>query len=250
MAHPAVDVLTEICGLHELKKDTIVTKSILATAANLLLMRDEGRLKCLALLMTKLRESYATMLESVQRYKLTATKTDKLWVLFHNFTLQEGHRICHECDTALNLKAHEAFWQLLMEKEFIRQVTDTLKHPASASVVSCSGNLTLVEENAICYTAGYIIRKLETKYSKQKKLEGIEWTRALKEMAGKLSTRPETSEHQSREWTVLADRGGLYHVEDVVYYLFAALELVADKELSTIFERKGEGIGKMKKSLS
>ena len=137
-----------------------------------------------------------------------------------------------------------------MEKEFIRQVTDTLKHPASASVVSCSGNLTLVEENAICYTAGYIIRKLETKYSKQKKLEGIEWTRALKEMAGKLSTRPETSEHQSREWTVLADRGGLYHVEDVVYYLFAALELVADKELSTIFERKGEGIGKMKKSLS
>ena len=35
MAHPAVDVLTEICGLQELKKDTTVTKSILATAANL-----------------------------------------------------------------------------------------------------------------------------------------------------------------------------------------------------------------------
>ena len=68
-----------------------------------------------------------------------------------------------------------------------------------------------------------------------------------KEMAGKLSTWSETSEHQSRKWTVLADRGGLYHVKDVVYYLFAALELVADKELSTIFERKGEGIEKVKK---
>ena len=86
----------------------------------------------------------------------------------------------------------------------------------------------------------YIIGKLETKYSKQKKQEGIECTRALKEMAGRLSTRSETSEHQSKEWTVLADRGSLYHVEDVVYYLFAAVELVADKELSTIFERKGE----------
>ena len=93
MAHPAVDVLTEICGLQELKKDTIVTKSVLATATNLLSIRGEGRLKYLTLLMTKLRESYATMLESVQRYKLTATKTDKLWVLFHNFSLQEGHRI-------------------------------------------------------------------------------------------------------------------------------------------------------------
>ena len=157
MAHLAV--LTEICGLQELKKDTIVTKSVPATAANLLLMRDEGRLKCLALLMTKLRESYATMLESVQRYKLTATKTDKLWVLFHNFTLQEGHRICHECDTALNLKAHEAFWQLLMEKEFVKQVTDTLKHPVSTSAASCSRNLTLLEKNAIRYTAGYVHRK-------------------------------------------------------------------------------------------
>ena len=165
MAHPAV--LMEICRLQELKKDTIVTKSVLPMATNLVSMRDEGRLKYLTLLMTKLRELDATMLEHVQRYKLTATKTDKLWVQFHNFSLQEGHRICYECDTALNLKAHEAFCQLLLEKEFVRQITDTLKHPVSTSAPSCSRNLTLLEENAIRSSAGYIIRKLETKYSKQ-----------------------------------------------------------------------------------
>ena len=68
-------------------------------------------------MMTKLRRSYDTMLKSVQRFKLTATKTDKLWVLFHRFSLKEGYEICKECDFALCLKAHKTFWQLLLEKQ-------------------------------------------------------------------------------------------------------------------------------------
>ena len=69
-------------------------------------------------------------------------------------------------------------------------------------------------------------------------------------MAGKLKTRdtvPFASEHRSSEWTRLTDRGGLYHVEDIVYDLFVAIELLANKELSTIFEAKGKGLEKVKK---
>lgn len=55
------------------------------------------------------------------------------------------------------------FWQLLMEKEFVQQITDALKSPAPVSAASSSRNLTRVEENAIRYTAGYIVRKLGTK---------------------------------------------------------------------------------------
>ena len=54
------------------------------------------------------------------------TKRDKLYiptyVLFHQFSLEEGFKICSTCDKALKLSATETFWQLLMEKEFIRMM--------------------------------------------------------------------------------------------------------------------------------
>ena len=40
---------------------------------------------------------------------------------------------------------------------------------------------------------------------------------ALKEIAGKLSTHSVIADHSSREYTNLVDRGGLYHVEQIVY---------------------------------
>ena len=48
----------------------------------------------------------------------------------------------------------------------------------------------------------------------------------------------------SAEWTALADRGGLYHVDDS---LFVALELACHGVLDTILESKGEGIERVKK---
>lgn len=84
------------------------------------------------------------------------------------------------------------------------------------------------------YTAGYVIRKIEQIYSHQSTQEAIECTTALKEMAGKLTTRdtvPCASEHRSSDWTRLTDHGGLYHVEDIVYDLFVSIELLANKEL-------------------
>ena len=94
------------------------------------------------------------------------------------------------------------------------------------------------------------MRKLERKYSRQNTQDAIECTTALKEMAGKLKThdtRTCRSEQRSSEWTRLTDRGGLYHVQDIVYNLFVAIELLTDKELSAIFESKGKGLEKVKK---
>ena len=50
------------------------------------------------------------------------------------------------------------------------------------------------------------------------------------------------TQHQFLNWTRLTDRGGLYHVEDVVFKLFVALEHVADKELLL-----GKGLEMVKK---
>ena len=61
-------ILTEICELEELKKNTGVTNSILATARNRLANDDSQ--KVVKLLIDKLQKSYSDMLDSVERCKL------------------------------------------------------------------------------------------------------------------------------------------------------------------------------------
>ena len=113
----------------------------------------------------------------------------------------------------------------------------------------CLGAL-YIEENAVRYTAGYVLRKLERKYCCRNTKEATECFKALKEMAEKLTTRDTmacTSNQRTSEWTRHTDRGGLYHVDEIVYQLFVAIELLVDKELSAIFEAKGKGLEKVKK---
>ena len=80
------ETLRDILDLEELKKDTVTTRGVLASAKRLIGLKNETE-QHLALLVTKMRESYSDMLASVTRYKLHSTKREKLWVLFHNFSL-------------------------------------------------------------------------------------------------------------------------------------------------------------------
>lgn len=253
----AVRTLKAILDLEELKKDTPVTLSIAETAQKLLSLQKESQVH-LQLLFSEFRRLYEQMFDSVKRCKLPVTRREKLWVKFHRFSLEEGFDLCSRCDLALDLHAPETFWQLMMEKEFLHQlcVYESTLTKAQTSSESTSNpeppprTLSLIEENAIRYTAGYVIRKLERKYSKKTSPPyAAECMALLREMAGKLITRQATSEtgKNSSEWTCLIDRGGLYHVEDSVYYLFVALELLVDDKLTAIFNAKGEGLEKVKK---
>ena len=235
--------------MDELKKDTTVTRSVLASAQTMIELQQQGN-EHIMTLMSNIRRSYSAMFDQVHKYKLPTSKRYNLWVLFHSFSLNEGYHMCIDCDKALNLNASEMFWQLLLEKEFIRLVIDFFSQTVSPTLGICTSKefqFTNIEENAIRYTAGYVIRKTELKYSKQKTQEGIQCTTALREMGGILSTRLSASTHHSMEWTAIVDCGGLYHIEDIAYYLFVALELVADKKLTDLLNKKGQGIDKTKK---
>ena len=66
---------------------------------------------------------------------------------------------------------------------------------------------------------------------------------ALKEMAGKLSTHSVIADHSSGECTNLVDRGGLYHVEQIVYSIFVTIKIIVYKELTDIMlTNKGANI--------
>ena len=253
----AARTLEEICGMEEMKKKTPVTISVLATANTLRQCNEQEKLTTLVL---TLRNRYAAWIRSTSRYKWTrstsrykisATKREKLWKIFHQFSLNDGYDLCKALNKSLDLNAHESFWQLFMEKEFLRQVISSLIQPepssSSAEAPTPREQLSNVEENAIRYAAGYVIRKLETKYSKQKTESSRECTQALKEMAGQLHTHRSLTAHPSGSWMHLVDGGGLYHVEDMVYNLFLVLELLADQELNQLLQ-KGKGLQKLKKN--
>ena len=179
------------------------------------------------------------MLKQVRRFRLLSSKSDKLWVLFHEFTTREGNKLCRECDTALGLKAHDVFWQLFIEKKFILRIVKELQ--TSNKLVSDEDSsprkLTSVEENAIRYAAGFVIRKLLKKYCKKKTLKEVETCQVLNEMASKAVHTSEScaNQHQSKTWISLADRGGLYHVSNTDFDLFVVIEMKTNEELSTTF---------------
>ena len=94
-------VLMEIQKLPELKRNTDVTKNVLLTIQSLIDLQNEEKKCCFSRLLTDLRKSYLTMIQQVKRYKLLATKIDKLIVLFHQFSVREGYKICKDSEITL-----------------------------------------------------------------------------------------------------------------------------------------------------
>ena len=190
-----------------------------------------------------LNQACIKLVDSLQRYKLPSVRAEKLWGLFHKFSLQEGLKICKDCDKTINLNAGDIFWQLVMERLLLfinSEPVATETHTATSERI-----LSSVEKNAICYTAGFVVKKLITKYSRSTNSNAAAYLCLLKTMGCKLSEKTE-SNHCSK-WTEIVDRGGLLHVSNTVYDLFMFLDFTVDEELTSIFKAKGKGIEKVRR---
>jgi len=91
-------------------------------------------------------------------------------------------------------------------------------------------NLTPIEENAIYYIAGYVVKKVLCQYKKQSADVREELVKAALSLLGDIQSDTET--HDSyldyvKVWTTTTDRGGLKHVSDDTYQFFKALELIS-----------------------
>lgn len=198
----------------------------------------------------RLSQSCSSVLSSLQRYKLQSVRAEKLWGAFHKFSLQEGLKLCKFYDKATDLKAHDIFWQLIMEKMLLSKFVYRPAVEMHTSTTS-TRSLSSVEENAVSYTAGYVVKKLINKYSRSLATnpKSAAYLTLLKGMGGKLSERTSSGGQPSHpsEWTKIVDRGGLFHVSNTVYDLFLFLEMSVDEELTSIFKAKGKGIEKVRR---
>lgn len=93
-----------------------------------------------------------------------------------------------------------------------------------------SRNFTAVEENAIYYTAGYVVKKLLHQYKTHSGEARENLVKAALSLLGDTQSNIETYDtylDYVKVWTSTTDRGGLKHVSDDTFRFFKALELIA-----------------------
>ena len=162
--------LTLLLELDELKSESATTKEITDVLKKLISF-DGVKRAVLEKLVDQIRRSYGKMLDSVKRRRSVTSKLDNLYRSFHEFSVNEGFDLCHTCEKDLELKVPEILWQLLLEKEFVCYLNTYLvpKNQSAMNQSITDGNpreLSNIEKNAVRYTAGFVIHKLQERYKK------------------------------------------------------------------------------------
>ena len=120
-------------------------------------------------------------------------------------------------------------------KAYISKQVDQLHNdsPSASSQQPTTMALSSREKNAVRYIAGYIVRKLKDAEI-QKRNERSIHILTLMQTYHQLEYR--SYEDDTREWTELLDRGGLFHVTNEAYQILEQIEL------KTKYFRKQTGV--------
>ncbi len=169
--------LREITESEELKAITDTTKSVKNNAEKLLsfeLSADDSNKREFCKFAADLDQALKNLVGYARKRKSLTSKLDKFIPLFHVFSTGKGIDLCVKCEKALGYEVHEALWQMIMEKEFLRHLSTELCPSENESSSSASSDpqahrtLSMIEANPVQNVAGFIIRKLEQKFSKKK----------------------------------------------------------------------------------
>ena len=101
-------------------------------------------------------------------------------------------------------------------------------------------SLTYEEQNALCYTSGYVVKAVLKKLRRSVNPVKNKMIQYLQE----LITRDD-NKRDSEDWTALVGRGGLTHVGDMTYGFFESMEL----EVKKFCSRHSYQLGKVKQEL-
>lgn len=139
---------------------------------------------------------------------------------FRAFELAE---IIEKASLPDTLKHDTVLWQCMTDV-IIKQV---VSEQQSGEVKRVSQRqLNLVEENAIRYAGGYIIRKVLTNYRRNKRCgECITTLLQLVLDDADYEVEKESYLEYTKTWLEKTDRGGLFHISDLCYELFYEIEL-------------------------
>ena len=152
----------------------------------------------------------------------------QLWPKFHVFRVREVPQIWRNCQQAIS-----DVDPILMQKVTLKYALLLLhvKYCGSSreSIVvdekeKRRGSMSLEEENAIRYAAGYVLMKMKRMYKKRESVSICCCLLSMEEGTTKDEEGDEATEESyleyTRAWLQLINRGGLFTVRDEVYNFF------------------------------
>ena len=159
-------------------------------------------------------------------------KKEKMWGLYHQLRTSKNFKEewSQFLQASVGHQASPAFFQFVTHTVFKELIT--MEYPiavhTTTPVESPQCPLTYEEENALRYIAGYVCRKLRERLESSSLPSKDDMILCLMELNG-----DEMDEERGTEaWTNLIDRGGLWHVNDQTYSLFATMEEEIRQHLS------------------
>ena len=159
-------------------------------------------------------------------------KKEKMWGLYHQLRTskkfnQEWSQFLQE---SVGHQASPAFFQFVTHRIFKELIT--MEYPVAVDTTAPSETLQcplmFEEENALRYVAGYVCRKLRERLESSSLPRKNDMIVCLMELTGEEMDK----ERGTEAWANLIDRGGLWHVSDQTYTLFATLEEEVRRYLS------------------
>ena len=106
-------MLREITESKELKTATTVTERIKNSAERLLSLDEYSLLHKFA---TSMDKALTALVGLARNSKSFTSKLDKLYPMFHNFSINKGFELCSNCEKAIGHEVPETLWLMLMEK--------------------------------------------------------------------------------------------------------------------------------------
>ena len=134
---------------------------------------------------------------------------------------------------SISKPASPAFFQFISDTLFGQAIKEHFELPKTVSGVAYPQKLTDLEEKALRYVAGYVIRKVKNKIEKSSVKMHPHKDDMVLFMSSELSGDEWFESTETEEWVNAVDRGGLWHVTDNVYTLF----YIAEVEIKSILRR-------------
>lgn len=204
-----------------------------------------------------------TCLYAGKRHKLPSMAQGAVWSAFHQlrgkqallqawtgFVEPIAPRTCSEVSSTT--LALQVILNRIVKKMISNQAASMLT--SGASKEQAIKPLTFSEVNTVRYMAGYVVIKLLKRYRKGSKIQNVAkkhklFVRVLERMkAVEQPGEPDSISEYSTLWQELIDRGGLYHINDDVFNLMQAIEVVVrgdfNKE-SIASHEPGTNVGKI-----
>ena len=174
--------------------------------------------------MKKQKDRREKMFEQLYMLRSTNEFADK-WVTFL--------KKCGVTDPTPTLFQH------ITDKVFNHLITVNYQKPTESSTVQVP-QLDYKERNALRYVAGYVTRTIYHKLKDSKHPLKGELLLCLTELN---DVDPSEMEDESKDWMEIVDRGGLTHISNMTYMMFASVELELRKHI--MVQKRSTGSGEL-----